>query len=97
VGSAIIEMSVVLITGANRGIGFAIAQLIGTRLPSSTVLIGCRSKAAGEDAVSRLKGVGLQCQLDVVEIDIENDASIRSAAEVVQNKYGRLDGKARPT
>ena len=86
-------MSTILVTGGNRGIGFAIVQLCATRLPEASIIIGCRSKVGGEEAVQRLQGLGLKNSFDTVTIDIENDASIESAAGAINAKYGKLDGE----
>ncbi|KAI1272536.1 NAD(P)-binding protein [Xylaria sp. FL0933] len=84
-------MAVVLITGANRGIGFAIAEAISVSFPTSTVLIGCRDTNAGDDAIKRLKANGITNTLHSIPLDIESDASIANAAAVVGEKFGKLD------
>lgn len=85
-------MAVVLVTGANRGIGLAIAQSITARLPNYTVILGCRTLQSGQDAIERLQAGGIGLKLDVVEIDIESDSSIATAVAAIERKYGRLDG-----
>lgn len=85
-------MSVILVTGGNRGIGLGIVQALATRIPTATILIGCRSAIAGRETIEKLKGLGIQSSLDTVQIDIENDASITAAVEAVDAKYGKLDG-----
>lgn len=77
-----INMSIILVTGGNRGIGLGIVEATTTRIPSATLIIGCRS----------LRNRGIQSKLEVVEMDIENDASIATAAEAVDKKYCKLDG-----
>lgn len=86
-------MANTLVTGANRGIGYAIVQAIATRLPSSNIILGCRSKDAAQEAIQSLRETGVTAQLDYVEIDIESDASIEAAAVWLEQKYGKLDGK----
>lgn len=95
-------MSVVLVTGANRGIGFGIASAIGARLPSSTtVLVGCRDVKAGEQAVAELRRQHEGDNNDnnsggstfhALQLDVEDDASIAAAVERVESQFGRLDG-----
>lgn len=86
-------MATILVTGANRGIGFAIVQAIGNRLPDSTVLLGCRTVKAGNDAIEQLKSSGVSANLQALALDIEDDSSIAAAADVVRERFGHLDGK----
>jgi NAD(P)-dependent dehydrogenase (short-subunit alcohol dehydrogenase family) len=86
-------MANILVTGANRGIGYAIVQAIATRLPSPNIILGCRSKDAAQEAIQSLHESGVKVQLGYVEIDIESDASIEAAVVWLEAKYGRLDGK----
>ncbi len=88
--------TLILVTGGNRGIGFGIVQAIGTRLPSATILIGCRALATGQDAIQKLRDLGVKSELDLVIMDIEDDASITAAASAVDKKYGKLDGTQHP-
>ncbi|KAH8900203.1 NAD(P)-binding protein [Thozetella sp. PMI_491] len=84
-------MAIILITGGSRGIGLAIAQVAAARLTGSTIIIGCRSLEAGEQAVRDLKALVADADYDVVPIDIEDDASILLAAQAVEKKYKKLD------
>ncbi|KAJ3475622.1 hypothetical protein NLG97_g9393 [Lecanicillium saksenae] len=84
-------MATILVTGGNRGIGYAIVKVLGTRLPSATVIIGCRDVPAGQKAIEELRDEGLVTALDVVKIDIEDDDSIREAVVAVGQKYGKVD------
>ncbi|UNI20430.1 hypothetical protein JDV02_006518 [Purpureocillium takamizusanense] len=89
-------MAVILVTGANRGIGLAIVRGITARLPNDTVILGCRSLQSGQDAMRDLQtaggdGGGGGVKLDVVEIDIESDSSIAAAVATIEHRYGRLD------
>ena len=83
----------VLITGGNRGIGFGIVEATTRRIPDATILIGCRAPEAGEEAIKKLRELGVTTPLDAIKIDVEDDSSIAAAAEVVQRRYQKLDGK----
>ena len=85
-------MATILVTGANRGIGYAIVQAIGIRLPSSTIILGCRSKISAKDAIKSLHNHGIKAQLSYFELDIEDDASIEAAVALVERDHGKLDG-----
>ncbi|KAI8650396.1 hypothetical protein NCS57_01373100 [Fusarium keratoplasticum] len=84
-------MANILVTGANRGIGYAIVQTIATRLPTSNIILACKSKTSAEEAIQTLRGSGVSAGLDHVELDIENDASIELAVAAIDKKYGSLD------
>lgn len=86
-------MANILVTGANRGVGYAIVQAIATQQPSSNLILACRNKTSAQEAIQSLRNEGISAQLDHVELDIENDASIESAANLLEWKYGSLDGE----
>ncbi|QKD61627.2 uncharacterized protein FOBCDRAFT_192088 [Fusarium oxysporum Fo47] len=86
-----ITMVTILVTGANRGIGYAIVQAIATRLPSSTIVLGCRRKDAAQEVIESLIDSGIKGKLGFVELDIENDASIEAAVASLEREYGKLD------
>ena len=85
-------MSTVLITGGNRGIGFGIAQAVAHRIPSSTIILGCRKPGKGHEAIEQLRALGVSSSLDVVQLDIEDIPSITAAVAALDKKYGKLDG-----
>ena len=78
---------IAVITGANRGLGFATAR----RLSQSgvKVIVGARSRANGEDAADRLRREGLDCE--PLHIDVDSPASVREAAALVEQEHGRID------
>jgi NAD(P)-dependent dehydrogenase (short-subunit alcohol dehydrogenase family) len=82
---------VVLITGANRGIGFAILQALALRSPSGHYLLGCRDLAKGEAAVQELRKLGVKSPIGTLQIDVTSDDSLRAAVQTVESKFGRLD------
>lgn len=86
-------MTVALVTGGNRGIGYAVVKGLASRLQSLTIIIGCRDVEAGQEAIRELTSEGVTANLDVVKIDIEDDESILQAVAAVEEKYGHLDGE----
>ncbi|KAI9835972.1 MAG: hypothetical protein M1837_003562 [Sclerophora amabilis] len=79
---------IVLITGANQGVGFEIARQLGSH-QGYHVLMGSRDAARGATAAKTLSSEGLS--VDVVQVDVTDDDSIARAAETVRERFGRLD------
>ena len=78
---------VALVTGANKGIGFATAAGLG-RL-GHAVLVGARDGHRGAEAVARLRDEGVDARS--LLLDITDDASVCRAAREVEASIGRLD------
>ncbi|MFI6496062.1 SDR family oxidoreductase [Nonomuraea typhae] len=75
-------MTTALITGANKGIGFEVARLLGER--GVTAVIGARDEERGRAAAVRLGQ-------PYVRVDVTDQASVRAAAKWLQEEYGSLD------
>ena len=85
------DKEIVLITGANVGLGLEIAnKLLRDHEDRFYILVGCRTLSKGEAAVKELHNQGLT-ECEVIQIEVTDDASIARAAETVENKFGRLD------
>ncbi len=78
---------IVLVTGANKGIGFEVARQIGRT--GATVLLGARNKLAGEKAAAMLASEGLA--IDFIALDVTDYNSVSAAATAITNEFGRLD------
>lgn len=77
----------VLITGANKSIGYETARQLG-RL-GFRIWLGCRDSKRGQAAVAHLVAEGLDVRL--LEIDVVSDASVQAAAARVDDEDGVLD------
>lgn len=77
----------VLITGANKSIGFETAREMGLR--GYRVWLGSRDPALGEAAVARLVAEGIAARLVIV--DVRDAQSIRAAADLISKEDARLD------
>lgn len=76
-----------LVTGATRGIGHEIArQLAGA---GHEVWLGCRDAKRGEEAVAKLRALGLKAH--VLPLDVTDDASVADAAKSLAAQTGKLD------
>lgn len=84
---------VILCTGANRSLGFAILQTTALQLPSAIYILGCHSPTAGSEAVSELRKLGAKSQIEVLQLDVAEDSSIIDAVKFVHENFGKLDGK----
>jgi len=75
-------MKKVLITGANKSIGFeATRQLLKQ---GYFVYLGARDKAKGEEAVAKLKAEGL-INVEAIQIDVTNPPSIETASKQIDS------------
>lgn len=77
----------VLITGANKSIGFETARQLG--LLGYKIWLGSRDKERGQSAVDKLTGWGINAHL--VIIDVTKPESIEEAAQQVLKEDGKLD------
>ncbi len=75
-------MTVTLVTGANKGLGYETArQLIGR---GHTVYLGARHAERGEVAASALGGL-------FVQLDVTDDSSVETALGAIADREGHLD------
>ena len=78
---------IVLVTGANKGIGFGIAKHLGQS--GWQVIIGARDEQRAEKAIGKLKSAGVDV-LGWVNIELRDLDSLKQAAKVVGEKYPEL-------
>ena len=85
---------VVLVTGANQGLGFAAAWHLA-QTGNHIVLVGSRNEANGTKAVQSIlhdPTISVaEGSVEPLQLDLASDDSIQAATKTVQEKYGRLD------
>jgi NAD(P)-dependent dehydrogenase (short-subunit alcohol dehydrogenase family) len=80
-------MTIALVTGANKGIGFEVARQLAAA--GYTVLLGARNKALGEEATATLKREGGDVRF--LRIDLDEPTTIGAAAQDIDAGFGHLD------
>jgi NAD(P)-dependent dehydrogenase (short-subunit alcohol dehydrogenase family) len=75
-------MAVVLITGANKGLGFETARQLKDQ--GNTVYIGARDARRGEAAAAALGAM-------FVQLDVTDDESVSAALRTIDEREGHLD------
>ena len=80
-------MKTVLVTGANKGIGFGIIKHLG--LSGWRVILGARDPKRAEKAISELKSLGIEV-LGWVNIELADIESIGQVAAEIKEKYPEL-------
>ncbi|MGE0385159.1 MAG: SDR family NAD(P)-dependent oxidoreductase [Gammaproteobacteria bacterium] len=79
--------AVALVTGANKGIGLAIARQLGAL--GHTVLVGARDPSRGEAAAASLRAQGADARF--LRIDLTDAPGIAGAAAAIDAQFARLD------
>jgi len=82
-----IKFPIILITGANRGMGYAAARQLAGR--GAKVILTARRKTELKQAVARLAAAGLS--VTGLRLDVSAEASRRSLVRAVTRLFGRLD------
>ena len=78
---------IVLVTGANKGIGFGIAKHLG--LSGWKVVIGARNNERASDAIAKLASSGIDV-LGWVNIELKDLEGLEQSAQEVREKYPNL-------
>jgi NAD(P)-dependent dehydrogenase (short-subunit alcohol dehydrogenase family) len=85
--------SIVLVTGANKGIGYETVKALLQSPKPYHVLLGSRSLQRGQDAVTKLQKECSESSntAEPVQLDVTSDSSIESAFNAVKSSHGRID------
>jgi NAD(P)-dependent dehydrogenase (short-subunit alcohol dehydrogenase family) len=82
---------IILCTGANGSLGFAIIQSLTLHLPNAHFILACRSPTSGQEAITELRNKSILSPIEVLPLDVTNDANILSAIAFVTSRFGKLD------
>jgi NAD(P)-dependent dehydrogenase (short-subunit alcohol dehydrogenase family) len=81
------DKRVALVTGGNRGIGYAIGRNLAQR--GITVILGVRDPNKGATACSRLQSEDLDVAFEL--LDVTDEGSLQTAVKHIQAQFDRLD------
>ena len=87
-------MKVILVTGANKGIGLAIVKRLLAEYSDTKLLLGSRDVVRGEEAVKELLatlGTEYSSRLEMLQLDVTKEESVRAAVEAVRSKLGEAE------
>jgi NAD(P)-dependent dehydrogenase (short-subunit alcohol dehydrogenase family) len=80
---------VVVVTGANSGLGLETARQLAAR--GATVVLAVRSLERGSAAVDDIRGDVPDARLELQQLDLASLASVRAAAAAVRDAHERID------
>lgn len=82
-----------LALGTNVGVGYATAKVIASASSSYHVIMTGRSQTKLAAAFDELKKeeAGLKGELSMLQLDVDDEASIDAAVKKVDAQFGRLD------
>ncbi|GCC52664.1 SDR family NAD(P)-dependent oxidoreductase [Chryseotalea sanaruensis] len=81
------EGKVILVTGANKGIGFEIVRQLAKL--GHEVLLATRDEQKGREALIELQKENITAH--IIRLDIIDEGSIKAAVSQVQQQFGKLD------
>lgn len=84
---------IILITGANTGLGLEVVKALAQSSTAYEILVGCRDISKGETAIASVKSElpSTSSTFSAVPIDVESDDSIASLAADITSRFGRID------
>lgn len=82
------ELKRIFVTGANKGVGFAIVRAILEK-QDTFVFLGARSKERGERAIKELISDNKEWaeRVELLEIDVSDEESIKGAAKRMKERF----------
>jgi NAD(P)-dependent dehydrogenase (short-subunit alcohol dehydrogenase family) len=80
---------IAIVTGANSGIGFEMARALARK--DARVILACRDKDRGNAAVQRIQKELPAAKVELVPLDLADQASVRRFAGEFTGRYDRLD------
>ena len=86
--SSIKQKRVILVTGANKGIGFEVVKKLIKVMTTSNndlILLGSRDLKRGQDAIAKL---GYPSNVHLLQLDTSSPNSIAYATNEIKQKYG---------
>lgn len=84
-----LDGKIVIVTGANSGIGFAVARELAQR--NATVILACRNLSKAQFAIEKIKSATKNSHLIPMELDLASLKSIRTFVKKFKSNFENLD------
>jgi NAD(P)-dependent dehydrogenase (short-subunit alcohol dehydrogenase family) len=85
------SVQVVLVTGANQGLGYEVALQLA-KLPDYHILVGARNIEKGQAAVNKIQASkDIVSKLEPILVDLDSDETLLAAIKTIETKFGKLD------
>ncbi|XP_022085135.1 3-keto-steroid reductase-like [Acanthaster planci] len=85
------EAKVVIVTGANSGIGLSFADRLLTYDPSIVLCLACRNPSRADKAKKTLLTTHPSARIDLVRLDTSDIKGIFETAKKIKRKYSSID------
>ena len=85
------EMKIAVVTGANKGIGKAIASNLATCGMFTHVILGCRDEVLAKTAVDEISSTENACNVSSYQLTIGDNESHASFCRAIEDKFGKVD------
>lgn len=82
---------IMLVTGANTGIGYDTALFLARASSDNHVILGARNKQRGLEALRKLQAMNLEGTLSFQQLDVASDDSIFTAVKELEVTFEKLD------
>lgn len=80
---------IVIVTGANSGLGYETSLALARK--NATVIMACRNMEKGQKAHDDILKLEPGAKLDLMQLDLASQESVKSFAAAFLSKYNRLD------
>lgn len=80
---------IIIITGANSGLGFEITRVLSYKNPQ--IIMACRNLEKAEKAKSKILKENPKALLEIMQIDLSKQSSVKKFVKEFKSKYDRLD------
>ncbi|KAE9362963.1 putative short chain dehydrogenase/reductase [Stipitochalara longipes BDJ] len=83
--------TIILITGANSGVGFATSHVLADASEDYHIIMTGRSLEKVQSALSEIQATSPKGELSALELDVTDQSSVDQAVAFVTSKFGKLD------
>uniref|UniRef100_A0A914DM86 carbonyl reductase (NADPH) n=1 Tax=Acrobeloides nanus TaxID=290746 RepID=A0A914DM86_9BILA len=83
-----------VVTGSNKGIGYAIVKGLSEKVPNAVIYLTARNPSLGEASLAKIESESMGKQVAEVkfhQLDVTNDESCTRLAEYLKSTHGGLD------